>query len=290
VIQSSQHKVDRLFGSGATTKEIYADLVRDLVCFAQSGGIGTLFTYGQTGSGKTFTISQLQQMAAETLMTDSERTRQETYITVFDLAGNAAFDLLDSRKPFPVLEDSTGNTQLAGAKEYRVHSLDEILDLITQAASYRRTASTTKNDASSRSHCICRIRLKNIDGTADVGDGTLYLVDLAGSEAARDVAEHGADRMRETREINMSLSVLKDCIRGKAELDALKRNGKRKKMHMPVRQSTLTKVLKHVFDPQAERKCRTVVLACVNPSLADVGPSKNTLRFAEMLRAPLPKA
>jgi kinesin family member 2/24 len=261
-----------------------------LVSFVQEGGIGTLFAYGQTGSGKTFTISQLQLLAAQTLMKDTESKGQQIYITIFDLAGNAAFDLLDSRKPFAALEDSAGNTQLAGAKEYLVHSLDEILDLITQGASYRRTASTTKNDASSRSHCICRIRLKNRDGTSDVGDGILYLVDLAVSEAARDVADHGAYRMRETREINISLSVLKECIRGKAEMNALTRNGKWKKLHIPIRQSTLTKVLKHVFDPQGERKCRTVVSACVNPSLADVGPSKNTLQYADMLRVPLSKA
>lgn len=99
--------------------------------------------------------------------------------------------------------------------------------------------------------------------------------------------------MRETREINTSLSVLKDCIRGKAEADAaivLKGAARsNKKFHVPFRQSALTKVLKHVFDPAGVRSCKTVVLACVNPSLVDIGASKNTLRFAEMLRVFVPK-
>lgn len=99
--------------------------------------------------------------------------------------------------------------------------------------------------------------------------------------------------MRETRDINMSLTVLKDCIRGEAMSDALKRAGgpgsKQKKPHIPLRQSALTKVLKHVFDPVGDRACKTVVIACINPSLADVGTSKNTLRYAEMLRVVLPK-
>lgn len=97
--------------------------------------------------------------------------------------------------------------------------------------------------------------------------------------------------MRETREINVSLSVLKDCIRGKAEADALLGVSApaKKKPHVPFRQSTLTKVLKHVFDPAGMASCKTVVVACVNPCLLDIGASRNTLRYAEMLRVFVPK-
>lgn len=212
---------------------------------------------------------------------------QEVYISICDLAGKSAFDLLASREPVSVLQDASGATQLAGAVEHRVYERGEVLDLLDEAASFRHTASTLKNDASSRSHSICRIRIKN-PTSSQTGDGLLYLVDLAGSEAARDIAEHGADRMRETREINMSLSVLKDCVRGKAEADLRRRSGRPKQVRLPIRQSTLTRVLKHVFDPEETRTCRTVVIACVNPNLADVGPTKNTLRYAEMLRVPVP--
>lgn len=87
----------------------------DLVSFARSGGVGTLFAYGQTGSGKTHTISQLQKLAALTLMEETlEDDQLELYITICDLAGNSAFDLLDSRTPISVLQDSSGATQLAG--------------------------------------------------------------------------------------------------------------------------------------------------------------------------------
>ena len=187
---------------------------------------------------------------------------------------------------------------------------DEAVEMVERAAGFRRTAPTEKNGASSRSHGIARIRITNDgSGDEDVGgdggdggsEGLLYLVDLAGSEGARDVATHGAERMRETREINRSLSVLKDCIRSRAELDALRSapgsgGGGTKAAagpRVPFRESTLTKALKHVFDPApaapaAERRrgrpCRTVVVACVNPCLGDAGPSKNTLRYAEMLR------
>lgn len=207
---------------------------------------------------------------------DDER---EIHLTIIDLAGNSAFDLLTERAPISLLEDSHGVTRMVGAAEIRIDSTAEMLDHIASAASFRRTASTFKNDASSRSHAICRIR---IHSPSTCTNGLLYLIDLAGSEGARDIATHGADRMRETREINISLSALKDCIRGKALADA--RRPGQKAPHIPFRRSALTRVLKHVFDPEGIKPCKTVVLACINPSLADVGPSKNTLRFAELLR------
>lgn len=172
--------------------------------------------------------------------------------------------------------------------ECHVKTVEDVLNHIEYAMSFRRTAPTEKNDASSRSHAICRFRIEN-HAIPEAEDGMLYLIDLAGSEAARDTAQHGADRIRETREINSSLSVLKDCIRGKAEADSLLAAGSKKRAHIPFRQSSLTKVLKHVFDPAGMRRCKTVVVACVNPSLLDTGASKNTLRYAEVLRVLIPK-
>ena len=61
-------------------------------------------------------------------------------------------------------------------------------------------------------------------------DGLFFLVDLAGSEADLDSKEHSRELMKETRDINLSLSTLKDCIRGRALWDlndgAGKGNGK----------------------------------------------------------------
>ncbi|KAK2004332.1 P-loop containing nucleoside triphosphate hydrolase protein, partial [Colletotrichum falcatum] len=268
---------------------IYQDLVQPLVPWAWCGGVSTMFAYGQTGSGKTFTVSAVEKLVAQSLMDGTLEGKRRVYACIVELAGNSSFDLLNSRKPISILEDSFGVTQLAGAIEFEVTEAATLLDLIDRAASFRRTASTLKNDASSRSHAVCRIRIENpAMPTAD--DGLLYLIDLAGSEAARDVANHTADRMKEAREINTSLSVLKDCIRGRAAIDAASLTGKPKKpTHIPFRQSSLTKILKHVFDPAGRRSCKTVVVACVNPSLPDAAAGKNTLKYAEMLRVLLPK-
>lgn len=189
------------------------------------------------------------------------------------------------------MEDSFGVIQMAGALEYRVTDKETFLGYIDAAAGLRRTTPTLRNDKSSRSHAICRIRFEN-PTLPEAPDGLLYLVDLAGSEAARDKVAHDMSRMKEAREINTSLSVLKDCIRGRAvaDADAFAGRSSRKPTYIPFRQSTLTKTLKHVFDPASSRSCKTVVVACVNPCLADIGASKNTLRYAEMLRVTVPRA
>ncbi|KAM7218872.1 hypothetical protein V8F06_005752 [Rhypophila decipiens] len=296
-INSYSFTVDKIFPSISSTSEIYSSLLEPLVPWAWAGGVSTLFAYGQTSSGKTFTVSGLERLVADTLTNNSLPGERKLFISIIELAGQSCYDLLNGRKKIAVLEDSLGNTQLAGAAEHFIPlSPDQaeqgkatLLKWIDTASALRCTEPTKRNDSSSRSHSICRIRIEN-PAIPEAEDGLLFLVDLAGSEAARDKEDHDAARMKEAREINSSLSVLKDCIRGRAMLDADNLAGKvgSKKAYVPFRQSALTKTLKHVFDPSSVRACKTVVVACVNPCAADVGASKNTLRYAEMLSVVLP--
>ena len=200
-------------------------------------------------------------------------------------------DLLNDRRKIVVMEDAFGESQLVGAVEEKPTTAEELISHIERSMSFRKSAPTSKNDSSSRSHAVCRIRIVNKD-VVDAPDGLLFLVDLAGSEVDRDIKEHNKDRMKETRDINVSLSTLKDCIRGRAMwnmTDGVATNKRAMNVHVPFRSSVLTKVLKHVFDLKGDRYCRTAVLACVKPNAADAGPSKNTLRYAELLRVAVPK-
>ncbi|KAJ5350530.1 hypothetical protein N7541_008257 [Penicillium brevicompactum] len=279
---SSTYTPGRVFGPNDPTESIYESTVYPLIPWAWEGNVGTFFAYGQTGSGKTFSIGGIERLVAEALFDGTLPGERTIHAAFFELAGNSAFDLLSSRASFPILEDNLGRTQLVGIREHNVRNKEDLLAFTEEANKLRQTAPTTKNDGSSRSHGICRIRIED-PSSETAGDGVLYLIDLAGSEAARDLASHSSERMKETREINISLSVLKDCIRGIADADSTKSS---KKPYIPFRQSMLTKVLKHVFDPLESRKCKTTVLACINPSLLDTGASKNTLRYAEMLCGP----
>ncbi|MCJ1314370.1 hypothetical protein MMC25_008052 [Agyrium rufum] len=276
------------YGVGASTESIYEDVVAPLIPWVWDGGIATLFAYGQTGSGKTFTVTKLQLLAAEDLLGPNRLAeRREISLCAFELMGNASFDLLNARKPISILEDSFGVTQLVGAVETKCTTKAKLISSIEEAMALRSTASTAKNDQSSRSHAICRIRIVNNDVT-ETPDGFMYLVDLAGSEGAGDSKAHSSQRMKETRDVNVSLSVLKDCIRGRAMWSAAQITGNLRHIHVPYKTSRLTQVLKSVFDVKADRSCKTAVIACVGPRLSDAAHSKNTLRFAEMLNVPMP--
>ena len=53
------------------------------------------------------------------------------------------------------------------------------------------------------------------EGALAPASGTLYMIDLAGSERAADSKGHSKARMAETKQINLSLMALKECIRAR---------------------------------------------------------------------------
>ncbi|RDW85695.1 hypothetical protein BP5796_04020 [Coleophoma crateriformis] len=283
--KSGSFHLDKVYGPAEDSEVLYQDLFKPLVKWAWDGGVSTLFAYGQTGSGKTYSVNDMERLAATELMSGVLGGKRDVYICVFELIGNASYDLLNDHRSISVLEDSFGETQLVGAVEQQPTSAEELLALIEKSMAFRKTAPTVKNDTSSRSHAICRIRIVNKE-FPDLPDGVLYVVDLAGSEMAGDIKDHSNDRMKETRDINVSLSILKDCIRGRALVDGM--GSKKNKAHIPFRSSVLTKVLKNVFDVKSERTSKTAVLACVKPNLRDISATKNTLRYAELLRVDVP--
>lgn len=101
------------------------------------------------------------------------------------------------------------------------------------------------------------------------------LVDLAGSERNRDSFNHNRERIAESREINTSLMVLKDCFRVRKENIALASAGLRTKP-IPFRTSKLTRILKPCL--QGGPQQRTAVIATVSPSSGDTEHSMSTLR------------
>lgn len=181
--------------------------------------------------------------------------------------------------------------QLVGVQEKCPTSAAEFHSIFQTSSFLRTSAPTAKNEQSSRSHAVYRIRAVN-NANRDVPDGEFFLVDLAGSEGSQDSKDHCAERLAETKDINTSLSVLKDCIRGRTlwGLQQLEPTAANKRaIHIPWRSSKLTQVLKHVFATQSEQACKTLDVACVAPSIVDSAHSKNTLRYAEMLKVPVPK-
>jgi len=80
--------------------------------------------------------------------------------------------------------------------------------------------------------------------------GTIYVIDLAGSERAADSKNHSKERMAETKEINLSLLNLKECIRARTRAATA---GQGQNAHVPYRRSKLTLLMKDVFEISAAR-------------------------------------
>jgi kinesin family protein 2/24 len=100
---------------------------------------------------------------------------------MYEVYGGKIYDLLNNHEVLKILEDKNNKIQVAGLKEQFVQSEEEILNLINFGNSVRTTHATKANDTSSRSHCICQIKVHE-EGVKH--PGKLLLVDLAGSERA----------------------------------------------------------------------------------------------------------
>lgn len=171
-----------------------------------------------------------------------------------------------------IREDGNGEVNIAELLEVRVHSAEEMLNVIEVGNQNRTTHATESNEESSRSHAICQVILKKYDtkGRQRVY-GKLSLIDLAGSERGTDTKHHNRTRRMEGAEINKSLLALKECIR------ALDSNSN----HVPYRASKLTLVLKDSF---TRNNARTVMVVNISPAASSADHTLNTLRYADRIK------
>lgn len=277
-VNTSKFQVDMAFGPEDDNDTVYTNSSLPLLHRAATGGVGTLFTYGQTGSGKTFTVMGIiRRLAADIFSTGYDNLRVN--VSYIQLLGNKATDLLADNKEVDIMEDKFGKVNIIGAVEKDVDDEAAFLSLVEESQKWRSTSATLKNDTSSRSHMICRIRFENTAIKA-AEDGFLFLIDLAGSENAADTEFHDKDRIKETKEINKSLMCLKECIRNRARATADQDTF----VHIPYRQSKLTLLLKEAFEVETYRLSRTVVIANVAPTILDVSVTLNTLRYAAPIK------
>merc|ERR1711936_825551 len=82
-------------------------------------------------------------------------------------------------------------------------------------------------------------------------------------------------RIKETKAINSSLMTLKECIKNRAKAV----QDPSTFVHIPFRQAKLMLVMKDAFELESHKLSRTVVFACVAPTLLDQTMTLNTLRY-----------
>ncbi|KAK6218362.1 kinesin motor domain-containing protein [Colletotrichum tabaci] len=259
---------DRVFDPSAQNQDVF-DEISQLVQSALDGYNVCIFCYGQTGSGKTHTMSSPDGMIPRATHMIYEtvtklREKQWTYKmegSFIEVYNEELNDLLTpngresdggrGRKLEIRHDDVRKQTSVLNCKTVSLDSANTVEVMLAEAQNNRSVAATKANERSSRSHSVFILKLSGYNSaTGERCEGTLNLVDLAGSERLKHSQAEGA-RMKETQNINKSLSCLGDVI------EALgKKSG-----HIPYRNSKLTHLLQYSLGGNS----KTLMFVMVSP-------------------------
>ncbi|KAL5713441.1 hypothetical protein ACHQM5_015513 [Ranunculus cassubicifolius] len=262
-----------------------------------SGYNSCMFAFGQTGSGKTYTmlgeIGELEvkpspdrgmtprifeflfaRIRAEEESRRDEKLQYHCKCSFLEIYNEQITDLLDPSSTNLLLrEDINKGVYVENLTEYEVHSVNDILKLLTEGAANRKVAATNMNRESSRSHSVftCVIESKwEKDSTTNLRFARLNLVDLAGSERQKTSGAEG-ERLKEAANINKSLSTLGHVIMLLVDVA----HGKLR--HIPYRDSRLTFLLQESLGGNS----KTMIIANVSPSICCAAETLSTLKFAQ---------
>lgn len=281
-------KFDRIFDKDAENQEIF-DEVGQLVQSSLDGYNVCIFAYGQTGSGKTYTMLHPKDGIIPLTINHIFKwiKKLETYgweysisCEFIEIYNETIYDLLRSNStgdiPKHEIRHDTENkkTSITNVTTCKLDSEDTVNKLLQKASKLRSTASTASNEHSSRSHSIFIIHLDGYNTKTGLRSrGTLNLVDLAGSERINSSQVLG-DRLRETQNINKSLSCLGDVIHALGNSDNSKR-------HIPFRNSKLTYLLQYSLIGHS----KTLMFVNISSSSSHINETLNSLRFASKVNS-----
>ncbi|CAN5975935.1 unnamed protein product [Sphagnum jensenii] len=291
-ISGQSYTFDRVFGSDATTLEIYEAHTKDIIGSAVQGFNGTVFAYGQTSSGKTYTMRGSPQepgiipLAVHEVFRNIQAVETREFllrVSYMEIYNEEINDLLaPEAQKLQIHENVERGIFVAGLREEIVVSPEQVLELMEFGENHRHVGETNMNVYSSRSHTIFRMVIESRDRSQDdpcgnnslqvcdaVRVSVLNLVDLAGSER---VAKSGAEgaRLKEGTHINKSLMTLGTVINKLSE--GIQKQGG----HVPYRDSKLTRILQ----PALGGNAKTAIICNVTPALVHTDETKGTLYFA----------
>ncbi|EED19818.1 kinesin family protein (KlpA), putative [Talaromyces stipitatus ATCC 10500] len=272
---------DRVFGPSNQNADVFEE-ISQLVQSALDGYNVCIFCYGQTGSGKTHTMSSADGMIPRAVhqIYDTAKSLEEkgwtytmegNFVEVYnenlnDLLGKA--DDLDKKRHEIRHDMQRCKTTITDVTTVTLDSPEMVESILKRAAANRSVAATKANERSSRSHSVFILRLLGHNTiTGERCEGTLNLVDLAGSERLSHSGATG-ERLKETQNINRSLSCLGDVI---GALGSGKEGG-----HIPYRNSKLTYLLQFSLGGNS----KTLMFVMVSPLQAHLGETLTSLKFA----------
>lgn len=250
-----------------------------IIAYGQTGS-GKTYTMGSSADMRMTSesmgiIPRVIQILFDTILEkelNDSRSSYKVQVQFLELYGEEIRDLLDKTRTSKVTirETSNGEVFISGAREETVSSTAQMMKTLEEGTRHRTTASTGMNNESSRSHAIFTIILEHtiqsstisedvfaydnfaIDtadtprksrasigishAAAEVRRSKFHFVDLAGSERIKRTKAQGV-QMKEGIDINKGLLALGNVI------SALGDEQKRGKVHVPYRDSKLTRIL-----------------------------------------------
>ena len=288
---------DYAFDKFTTQKTVFDKSTKFLIDGVVNGYNATVFAYGATGAGKTYTMlgtdsnPGIMVLTLEELFNKVNSFSDREYKLKFwllEIYNENIRDLLKfyknennknalentSNEYLDLREDPEKGIIVSNITEISVNNSNDMLKILKRGNRNRTQESTGANETSSRSHAILQVSIeykeKNTGIDYQIKFSKLSLIDLAGSERAAATNNKGI-RLIEGANINRSLLTLGNCIN--ALCDA---NLKGKKVHIPYRDSKLTRLLKDSLGGNA----RTVMIANVSPSINTFDDTYNTLKYA----------
>ena len=177
--------------------------------------------------------------------------------------------MIHARKAGLEIRDDGRGVHVPGLTTVEVPSLSAVQSVLLKGNRHREVKWTEMNEASSRSHSLLQIVLKQQTGpeAKTYLTSKLNLVDLAGSERFPD-EEIDNCRIAELTSINTSLSALATVVASLAD---------RGKAHIPYRDSKLT----HLLHDSLGGNCWTTFIATVSPVESAIDETISTLKFID---------
>ena len=284
---------DYAFDKFTKQKTVFEKSTKFLIDGVVNGYNATVFAYGATGAGKTYTMlgtelnPGIMVLTLEELFDKVNSFYDRDYKLKFwlleiynenirDLLKNNGKNNLENtnNEYLDLREDPEKGIVVSGITEISVTNSNEMLKILKRGNRNRTQEATGANETSSRSHAILQVSIeykeKNSGIDFQIHFSKLSLIDLAGSERAAATNNKGI-RLIEGANINRSLLTLGNCINALCEA-----NLRGKKIHIPYRDSKLTRLLKDSLGGNA----RTVMIANVSPSINTFDDTYNTLKYA----------
>ncbi|GLT64702.1 hypothetical protein SLA2020_371790 [Shorea laevis] len=279
-------KFDNVFGPQADQVDVFEETA-PLATSVLDGYNVCIFAYGQTGTGKTFTMEGTKEARGVNFRTLEQlfriiNERQKLYrydisVSVLEVYNEQIRDLLVSgtqpgmaAKRLEVRQVGERMHHVPGLVEAHVNNINEAWEVLQTGSNARAVGSTNANEHSSRSHCIHCVMVKGENLlSGECTKSKLWLVDLAGSERVAKTEVQG-ERLKETQNINRSLSALGDVISALAT----------KSPHIPFRNSKLT----HLLQDSLGGDSKTLMFVQISPNENDLGETLCSLNFASRVR------